>query len=216
MIMNFKTFSTAIAVTSFFAFNSANAADNFGGTNVTIFGGMGYTAHDVQVDPGRQFTSDRTGIDGGAKISYGELDEDFYIGGDLGVTFSAADPHTSRHNTFDFKATRANTVELNVRPGLVLDETVMVYGLAGVNVQQSQYTVKAPNVAEKSDQYETTIGFNLGLGTEIVINNGLNLRLENVFRYNDGYDINHSAAGIKYEIENTTSNTTSAGLVLKF
>jgi opacity protein-like surface antigen len=118
------------------------------------------------------------GVVGGVFGGYGQtLSKSFYLGGEFDATFGNREYSykiTDPTNPYSSKIKTGTEWGLSVRPGYVINDNALVYGLLGVAFPTLKSSSSAPEVTFN----KTQTAFRLGLGTEVSISGPLTLRAD--------------------------------------
>lgn len=163
----------------------AAQANNFDGVYGGVQIGAGFTSIEQDVNSpnfngGQEKTKSLSadGVIGGAFVGYGRtLPGNFYIGAEADGSFGGRDysfQDTDPTNPLTQKIKVGTEWSLSVRPGYVVNEHVMLYGLAGIEWVPVKSTASDNEITFSKTQAD----FRIGMGAEVSIMGPLTMRVD--------------------------------------
>jgi opacity protein-like surface antigen len=143
------------------------------------------------------------GVIGGGVAGYGvTLINNFYLGAEIDAIFgdrSYTDSAQNPDNPYVYKITAGKEFGFSARPGYLINDHAMVFGLFGVArvPLTNTWAGSEPNVTFKSTQ----TAFRLGGGTEIAISGPLTLRVDYTHIFLSKVTVNDTTVGYSANYE---------------
>ncbi|SHL38157.1 uncharacterized protein, PEP-CTERM system associated [Roseovarius marisflavi] len=165
---------------------------------------------------GVAFTLDATragqGFTGGLVAGYGHQINNFYVGGEAEFELSTADWNIERSPQGRiYSAKKLGTIGAGLRLGYVVNDSVLLYGRAGV--VRSKFNTEYQFGGVSVDQNDNLNGIRLGGGVEFEIGKKTNVRFDYTHTDYESHSVNYVAGVDQFD---TSEQLFRVGLTRKF
>lgn len=130
----------------------------------------------------------------GAMAGYGHTFDRLYLGAEADIELSSADWNIERSPVGRvYSVDKKASVGVSLRAGYVINDSVLLYGRAGI--VQSRFNTNYRTTGNAVDQDNDLNGIRIGAGVEFAIDRGMNIRFDYSHTDYDSHAVNYGGGG---------------------